>query len=150
MDGYDVEFWTLLNGPYSAYNFLKMVQCEHNISVLFPVNHCVLIRRQQQQLWISCMKHFFKNKNCISFNIKQHKTSPVTTRHGSGNVARGHILGWLRDYQVKDSATICTPEPHSHLQPRGRGEININYTSYGYRVHFFCQSVIKMKYKLTY
>ena len=51
-----------VNGPYSAYNFLKMAQCEHNISVLFPVKHCVLIRRQQQQLWISCMKHFKKKK----------------------------------------------------------------------------------------
>ena len=30
--------------------------CEYNILVLFPVNCCVLIRRQQQQLYFSCIK----------------------------------------------------------------------------------------------
>ena len=39
-----------------AYNNLRMAQCEYDIWFLFPVNHCALIRRQQQQLYISCMK----------------------------------------------------------------------------------------------
>ena len=33
-----------------AYNNLRMAQCEYDIWFLFPVNLCVLIRRQQQQL----------------------------------------------------------------------------------------------------
>ena len=39
------------NEPYEpAYNNLRMAQCEYDIWFLFPVNLCVLIRRQQQQL----------------------------------------------------------------------------------------------------
>ena len=40
----------------SAYNNLRMAQCEYDIWFLFPVKYCVLIRRQQQQLYICCMK----------------------------------------------------------------------------------------------
>jgi len=50
--------WLLPARPPSLQFFFKMAQCEYDIWVLFPVNHCVLIRRQQQQLYISC---FFWN-----------------------------------------------------------------------------------------
>ena len=48
------EFKQIVN---TSLQFLRngSVWIQH-LSSLFPVNHCVLIRRRQQQLYISCMK----------------------------------------------------------------------------------------------
>ena len=121
MDGYDVEFWTLLNGPYSAYNFLKMVQCEHNISVLFPVNHCVLIRRQQQQLWISCMKHFFKKK--IVFHLILNNTKPLLSLQGmdQGMWLEGTSWGDCGTTRLK-TVPQSAPQNHTPISSPGGEE----------------------------
>ena len=44
---------------YAAYNNLRMAQCEYDIWFLSSVNYCVLIRRQQLQLYVSRMKLSF-------------------------------------------------------------------------------------------
>ena len=71
---------------HPAYNNLKMAQSEYNIWFLFPVNHCALIRRQQQQLFLPA-----KLKSPPHF---KHKSGGFTLARPSCMKTRFLLLQW--------------------------------------------------------